>query len=228
MDEFERAAGEPGIGAVREQLLVRLDAPADHAPIGQVEGLRDLRRAPHDLGVALDAARADELEAELGHLARGARVARRRPHDRGVVAQAQREPGGVQPRGDHADDGEGVVGPHHQEATVVVEQLERGVRDAAPSAQRVAVLEQRRLHRQVAMALQDAPHRERDVLARLRLLGQNVAESPWCGRHPRAPSPVRRPPAASARADAPRLVLSVDTLAYWSARCSAHGSFTEP
>ena len=79
--------------------------------------------------------------------------------------------------------GKRIVGSHYEQAAIVIKQLERGVRNAATLLERALVLEQRRLDRKVMMLPEAALHRQRDLLARLSLLGQYVPESPRCGRH---------------------------------------------
>ena len=102
---------------------------------------------------------------------------------RRLIAQAQRQVGRAHTGRDQAHDGQRVIGANHQQATIVVKELERRIRDAAALLERTLVLEQRRLNRKVMMLPEAALHRQRNLLARLSLLGQYVPESPRCGRH---------------------------------------------
>ena len=102
---------------------------------------------------------------------------------RRLIAQAQRQIGRAHASRNQANDRQRVVGTDHQQATVVIKELKRRVRNAAALLERALVLEQRRLDRKVMMLPKAALHRQRNLLARLSLLGQYVPESPRCGRH---------------------------------------------
>ena len=179
----ERIGGEFAVAAALEEFLERAHAAADDLDLGQLERADRLEHERHELHVGRGTALADQLKAELRELARAAGAALALAHDRGLVAQAQRQVGRLHARGHQANDRERVVGPHHEQTPVVVKELERRVGNAAALLERALVFQKRRLDGQVMVLPQAALHRQRDLLARLSLLGQDVAESPRCGRH---------------------------------------------
>ena len=183
MHEGERVRRQGFVSADRKQGLERAHASADHAPVRKPERIHDLEHQGDHLDVSRGTARADQLEAQLGELAGPRGKARLLAHHRRLVAQTQRQIARVQSRGHQADDGQCVVRTNDQQAAINVEELERRVRDAPALLKRVLLLQKRGFHREVAMMLEATPNRKRDVLARLRLSGQDVPETPWCGRH---------------------------------------------
>ena len=171
------------IFACREQFLKRAHATRDDAGIGQRKLAHGLRYQRNNLDIARGIARADELKAQLRKLTRAAGIALALANHRRLVAQAQGQVGRTHAGRNQAHDGQRVIGTNHQQATVIVKELERRIRDAATFLERTLVLEQRRFDRQVMMLPKAALHRQRNLLARLSLLGQYVPESPRCGRH---------------------------------------------
>ena len=169
--------------AYREQFLKRTHAACNNARIGQCQLAHGLRHERDDLNIARGIARADELKAQLRKLARTASVALALTDHRRLVTKAQRQVGRAHAGRDQAHDRQRVVGTNHQQAAVIVKKLERRVCDAAALLERPFVLEQWRFDRQVMMLPKAALHRQRNLLARLSLLGQYVPESPRCGRH---------------------------------------------
>ena len=167
----------------REQLLKRTHATCDNARIGQCQLAHGLGHQRDDLDIARGIARTDKLKAQLRKLTRATGIALTLADHRRLIAQAQRQIGRAHASRNQANDRQRVVGTDHQQATVVIKKLERRVRDAAAFLERTLVLEQRRLDRQVMMLPKAALHRQRNLLARLSLLGQYVPESPRCGRH---------------------------------------------
>ena len=179
----QRLGSQLAILACREQLLKRAHATCDNARIGQCELMHSFGHERHNLDIARGIARADKLKAQLGELTRAAGIALALANHRRLVAQAKRQVGRAHAGRDQAYDGQRVIGTDHQQTAVVIEKLERRVRDAAAFLERTLVLEQRRLNRKVMMLPEAALHRQRNLLARLSLLGQYVPESPRCGRH---------------------------------------------
>ena len=169
--------------ARREQLLKRAHATCDNARIGQRQLANGLGHQRDDLDIARGIARADELKTQLGKLTRTAGIALAFANHRRLIAQAQRQVGRAHAGRDQTHDRQRIVGTNHQQAAVIVKKLKRRVRDTAALLERALVLEQRRLNRQIMMLPKAALHRQRDLLARLSLLGQYVPESPRCGRH---------------------------------------------
>ena len=183
MHATQRLGSQLAIFARREQLLKRAHATCDDARIGQRQLAHGLRYQRDNLNVARGIARADELKAQLRKLARAAGIALALTNHRRLVAQAQGQVGRAHAGRNQAHDGQRVVGTDHEQATVIVKEFERRIRDAATFLERTLVLEQRRFDRQVMMLPKTALHRQRNLLARLSLLGQYVPESPRCGRH---------------------------------------------
>ena len=169
--------------ARREQLLKRTHATCDNARIGQRQLAHRLGHERDNLAIARGVARTDKLKTQLCKLARAAGIALALTNHRCLVAKAQRQVGRAHAGRDQAHDRQCVVGTDHQQATVVIKELKRRVRNAAAFLERTLVLEQRRLDRKVMMLPEAALHRQRNLLARLSLLGQYVPESPRCGRH---------------------------------------------
>ena len=179
----QRLGSQLAIFARRKQLLKRTHATCDNACIGQCELTHSLGHERDNLNIARGIARTDKLKAQLCKLARAAGVALALTNHRRLVAQAQGQVGRTHAGRNQAHNRQRVIGTNHQQATVVVKKLERRVRDAAAFLERTLVLEQRRLDRKVMMLPETALHRQRNLLARLSLLGQYVPESPRCGRH---------------------------------------------
>ena len=167
----------------REQLLKRTHATCDNARIGKCHLAHGLSHERNNLDIARGIARADKLKAQLRKLTRAACVALALTNHRRLVAQAQWQIGCAHAGRNQAHDRQRVVGTNHQQAAVVIKELKRRVRNAAAFLERTLVLEQRRLDRKVMMLPKAALHRQRNLLARLSLLGQYVPESPRCGRH---------------------------------------------
>ena len=167
----------------REQLLKRTHATCDNARIGQRQLAHGLGHQRDDLDIARGVARTDELKAQLRKLTRATGIALALANHRRLVAQAQRQIGRAHAGRNQAHNRQCVVGTDHQQATVIIKELKRRVRNAAALLERTLVLEQRRLDRKVMMLPKAALHRQRNLLARLSLLGQYVPESPRCGRH---------------------------------------------
>ena len=175
--------GQLAILARRKQLLKRTHATCDNARIGQYQLTHGLGHERDDLDIARGIARTDKLKAQLCKLARATGIALALANHRRLVAKAQRQVDRAHAGRNQTHDRQCVVGTDHQQATVIVKELKRRVRDAAAFLERALVLEQRRLDRQVMMLPKAALHRQRNLLARLSLLGQYVPESPRCGRH---------------------------------------------
>ena len=169
--------------AYREQFLKRTHAACDDARIGQCELAHGLSHERHNLDIARGIARTDKLKAQLCKLARAAGVALALTNHRRLVAKAQGQVGRAHAGRNQTHDRQRVVGTNHQQAAIIVKEFKRRVRNAAAFLERALVLEQRRLDRQVMMPPEAALHRQRNLLARLSLLGQYVPESPRCGRH---------------------------------------------
>lgn len=204
----QRPLGELGIAACLQQGAERTDAAAHDPPSGHAELRERARHETDRLRIALLRAHADQLEAELRELARGAGVARGGAHDGRLVAQAQRKVSRCHAGAHDANDGQGVVGADDQKASVVIEEAKRRIGRTAARIEARLVFEQRRLDGAVAATLEMLPHRLRDVLARLRLVGQYVSESPWCGGHLRMlPSRAAVPGHASLRRRCPEVAL---------------------
>ena len=169
--------------ARREQFLKRTNATCDNARIGQRQLAHGLGHERDNLDITRGIARADKLKAQLRKLTRTAGIALALANHRRLVAQAQGQVGRAHAGRNQAHDRQRVVGTDHQQATIIIKELKRRVRNAAAFLERTLVLEQRRLDRQVMMLPEAALHRTCDLLARLSLLGQYVPESPRCGRH---------------------------------------------
>ena len=169
--------------ARREQLLKRTHATCDNARIGQCQLTHGLGHERDDLDIARSVAHTDELKAQLRKLTRAAGIALALANHRRLVAQAQGQVGRAHAGRNQAHDRQRVVGTDHQQTPIIVKELKRRVRNAATFLERTLVLEQRRLDRKVMMLPEAALHRQRNLLARLSLLGQYVPESPRCGRH---------------------------------------------
>ena len=167
----------------REQFLKRTNAARNNARIGQRQLAHGLRHQRDDLDIARGVAHTDKLKTQLRKLTRAAGIALALANHRRLVAKAQRQIGRAHACRNQANNRQRVVRTNHQQATVVIKELKRGVRNAATLLERALVLEQRRLNRQVMMLPKAALHRTCDLLARLSLLGQYVPESPRCGRH---------------------------------------------
>ena len=176
--EGERVTGELRIVGVRQQGRKGAHAPAHQAHVGNVERLESGEDEPHGLGIAHRSPGADELEAELGELARAARQAHPPSHHGRLVAQTQRQGGLAQARRHETRDRARVVGAHHHEAPIVIKQLKWRLCGAAPPFERRTVLQKRRLDRQVTRLAQYAAYGIGDILAHQRLLGQDIAKSP--------------------------------------------------
>ena len=169
--------------AYREQFLKRTHAACDDARIGKCQLTHGLGDQRDNLDIARGIARTDKLKAQLCKLARATGVALALANHRRLIAQAQGQVGRVHAGRDQTHDRQCVVGTDHQQTAIIVKKLKRRVRNAAAFLERTLVLEQRRLDRKVMMLPEAALHRQRNLLARLSLLGQYVPESPRCGRH---------------------------------------------
>ena len=183
MHAAQGLGGQLTILAYREQLLKRAYATCDDACIGQCQLAHRLGHERDNLDIARGIARTDKLKAQLCKLARATVIALALTNHRRLVAKAQGQVGRAHAGRNQAHDRQRVVGTDHQQSAVVIKELERGVRNAAAFLERTLVLEQRRLDRKVMMLPEAALHRQRNLLARLSLLGQYVPESPRCGRH---------------------------------------------
>ena len=159
------------------------DAAAYDPGIGKAQSANSARHQRNHLDIACGVPFADKLETQLRKLTGAASATHLLAHDRSLIAQAKRQIGRAHARRDQANNGKRVVGTYHEQAAIVIKQLKRGVRNAAALLERTLVLEQRRLDRKVMMLPKAALHRQRNLLARLSLLGQYVPESPRCGRH---------------------------------------------
>ena len=171
---------------VCKQRLEGANASAHDLSISKPQSANGTCHQRDHLDVARSVAFADKLETQLRKLTGAAGTAHLLAHDRSLIAQAKRQIGRAHARRDQAYDGKRVVGAHHEQAAVIIEQLERRVRDATALFERTLILENRSLDRKIMVLLKAALHRLCDLLARLSLLGQNVPESPRCGRHTRA------------------------------------------
>ena len=140
-------------------------------------GLQDLGEQEHDLDLRGGAVRAHELDAELRELTGLAAQRGLLPHDRGAVAKARGQFVLADAAGHEARDGEREVGAQDEQTVIGVEELERGVPEGAPALQRRAVLEQWRLHGQIAMGREARANGVRDALARERLFGKDVTKA---------------------------------------------------
>ena len=175
--------GQLAILTCREQLLKRTHATRDNARIGQRQLAHSLGHERDDLDIARSVTHTDELKTQLCELTRAAGIALALTNHRRLVAKAQGQVGRAHAGRNQAHDRQCVVGTDHQQAAIIVKELKRRVRNAAALLERTLVLEQRRFDRQVMMLPEAALHRQRNLLARLSLLGQYVPESPRCGRH---------------------------------------------
>ena len=183
--------GQRCVAHMCKKRFKRTDAAAYNPGICKTQSTNGTCHQRNHLDIACGVPFADKLETQLRKLTGATSATHLLAHDRSLIAQAKRQVGRAHARRDQANDGKRVVGTHHEQAAIVIKQLERGVRDAAALLERALVLEQRRFDRKVMMSTKAVPHRLCDLLARLSLLGQNVPESPRCGRHTRYPSPLR-------------------------------------
>ena len=183
VNHAQGVGGKRRVAHLCEQRLEGANASAHDLGISKPQGANGARHQRDHLDVARGVTFADKLEAQLRKLARTAGAAHLLTHDRGLIAQTERQIGRAHARGDQTHDGKRVVGAHHKQAAVVIKELERGIGNAAALLEGAFVLEQRGFDRKVMMGTEAIPHRLRDLLARLSLLGQDVSESPRCGRH---------------------------------------------
>ena len=183
MHAAQSLGSQLAILARRKQLLKRTHATCDNARIRQRQLAHRLGHERDNLDIARGIARTDKLKAQLCKLARAAGVALALTNHRRLVTKAQGQVGRAHAGRNQAHDRQRVVGTDHQQATIIVKEFKRRVRNAAAFLERTFVLEQRRLDRQVMMLPEAALHRQRNLLARLSLLGQYIPESPRCGCH---------------------------------------------
>ena len=169
--------------AYREQFLKRTHTTCDNSRIGKCQLAYGLGNERDNLDIARGITRTDKLKAQLCKLTRATGIALALANHRRLVAKAQGQIGRAHAGRNQAHDGQRIVGTDHQQATVIIKELKRRVRNASAFLKRTLVLEQRRLDRKVTMLPEAALHRQRNLLARLSLLGQYVPESPRCGRH---------------------------------------------
>ena len=179
----QRLGSQLAVLARRKQLLKRTHAACDNARIRQRQLAHRLGHERDNLDIARGIARTDKLKAQLCKLARAAGVALALTNHRRLVTKAQGQVGRAHAGRNQAHDRQRVVGTDHQQAAIIVKEFKRRVRNAAAFLERAFVLEQRRLDRQVMMLPKAALHRQRNLLARLSLLGQYIPESPRCGCH---------------------------------------------
>lgn len=143
-----------------------------------LEGAQRLGEQRHDLDLGVRLGPADELHAKLGELARLSAKGALLAHDGRLVAQARGEVCPTQALGGEAGDGQREVGAQHEQAVVGVEQLERRALDAAGALEHGAILEQRGLHRHVAVGVEARADLVANGLAGARLPRQDVPEAP--------------------------------------------------
>ena len=159
-------------GATVEQRLQGRDGSADDAPCRRLERVERLGKKRDDLclgKVAIDAIRAEVLDAKLRELTRLALERRLLAHDRSGVAQAKRKVVRTRPGGNHARYGKRQVGPHHEEAAVAVEELKRRVLKLPSKREQVPILYEGHLDRQIPMSREALANRARNALSRERL-----------------------------------------------------------
>ena len=133
--------GQLAILARREQFLKRTHATCDNACIGQRQLAHRLGHERDNLDIARGIARTDKLKAQLCKLARAAGIALALANHRRLVAKAQGQVGRAHASRNQANDRQRVVGTDHQQATVVIKELKRRIRDAAAFLERTLVLE---------------------------------------------------------------------------------------
>ena len=179
----QRLGSKLAVLARRKQFLKWTHTTCDNARIGQRQLAYRLGHERDNLDIARGIARTDKLKAQLCKLARASGVALALTNHRRLVTKAQGQVGRAHAGRNQAHDRQRVVGTDHQQATIIVKEFKRRVRNAAAFLERTFVLEQRRLDRQVMMLPEAALHRQRNLLARLSLLGQYIPESPRCGCH---------------------------------------------
>ena len=175
--------GQRCVAHMCKKRFKRTDAATYNPGIGKAQSTNGACHQRNHLDIARGVPFADKLETQLRKLTGAASATHLLAHDRSLIAQAKRQIGRAHARRDQANDGKRIVGSHYEQAAIVIKQLERGVRNAATLLERALVLEQRRFDWKVMMSTKAVPHRLCDLLARLSLLGQNVPESPRCGRH---------------------------------------------
>ena len=183
MHAAQRLGSKLAVLARRKQFLKWTHTTCDNARIGQRQLAYRLGHERDNLDIARGIARTDKLKAQLCKLARASGVALALTNHRRLVTKAQGQVGRAHAGRNQAHDRQRVVGTDHQHAAIIVKEFKRRVRNAAAFLERAFVLEQRRLDRQVTMLPEAALHRQRNLLARLSLLGQYIPESPRCGCH---------------------------------------------
>ena len=127
--------------AYREQFLKRTHAACDNARIGKCQLAYGLRHQRDDLDIARGIARADKLKTQLCKLTRAAGIALALANHRRLVAKAQGQVGRAHAGRNQTHDRQRVVGTDHQQATVVIKELKRRIRNAAALLERALVLE---------------------------------------------------------------------------------------
>ena len=131
MHAAQRLGSQLTILAYRKQLLKRTHATCDNARIGQRQLAHGLGHERDDLDIARGIARTDKLKAQLCKLTRATGIALALTNHRRLVAKAQRQIGRAHAGRNQAHDRQRIVGTDHQQATVVIKELKRRVRNAA-------------------------------------------------------------------------------------------------
>ena len=183
MHHAQGVCGKRRVAHTCEQRLEGANASAHDLGISKPQGANGARHQRDHLDVARGVTFSDKLETQLCKLTGTTGATHLLTHDRRFIAQTERQVGRAHARGDQAHDGKRVVGTHYEQTAIVVKQLERGIRNATALLERAFVLKQRRFDRKVMMSTKAVPHRLRDFLACLSLFGQDIPESPRCGRH---------------------------------------------
>ena len=131
MHAAQGLGGQLTILARRKQLLKRTHATCDNARIGQCQLAHGLGHERDNLDIARGIARTDKLKTQLRKLTRAAGIALALADHRRLIAQAQRQIGRAHASRNQTNDRQRVVGTDHQQATIIVKELKRRVRNAA-------------------------------------------------------------------------------------------------
>lgn len=188
VDERERLVGECLIDAELEEGLIGNDAAADELPRIEPQVIECFGGDEGHLGVRGVPALAHEFIPELGELACLRGAARLLAHDGRLIAQAQRQVTLAHARSDGVDHRGGVVRSYGEQCAVVVEEIERRIGAPGVGPADARRFDEGRFDGAVAMVHETGLHRRDDMLAHLRLVGQDVPKTARCRCHAFLPS----------------------------------------